>query len=191
MTGFIACVGLFFYQRLRFSEYRLRAAVLAQQEELARNHEKLQALDEAKTRFFANISHELRTPLTLILVPVEKLRAFPGLPGYMRRAWGPGWALVGDAGYFKDPITAHGITDALRDAEILARAVKEAVSDPEREAEAMAGYETTRDQLGEGLFDTTDRIARYDWTLPQVQEQHKLLSESMKVENRFVAALDG
>ena len=34
-----------------------------------------------------------------------------------RRAGGPGWALVGDAGYFRDPLTAHGITDALRDAE--------------------------------------------------------------------------
>jgi hypothetical protein len=37
----------------------------------------------------------------------------------LRRATGPGWALVGDAGYFKDPLTAHGITDALRDAEFL------------------------------------------------------------------------
>ena len=43
-------------------------------------------------------------------------RVFPGLTGYLRDAAGPGWALVGDAGYFKDPITAHGITDALRDA---------------------------------------------------------------------------
>jgi flavin-dependent dehydrogenase len=48
---------------------------------------------------------------------------FPGLTGYLREAAGPGWALVGDAGYFKDPITAHGITDALRDAQILARVV--------------------------------------------------------------------
>ena len=40
----------------------------------------------------------------------------------MRQAFGPGWALVGDAGYFKDPLTAHGISDALRDAELLANA---------------------------------------------------------------------
>jgi flavin-dependent dehydrogenase len=52
-----------------------------------------------------------------------RLRAFAGAPGFMRRPFGPGWALVGDAGYFKDPLTAHGITDALRDAELLARAV--------------------------------------------------------------------
>ena len=52
-----------------------------------------------------------------------RVRGFPGAPGYARRAAGPGWALVGDAGYFKDPLTAHGITDALRDAELLARAL--------------------------------------------------------------------
>ena len=48
---------------------------------------------------------------------------FAGAHGFMRRPCGPGWALVGDAGYFKDPLTAHGITDALRDAELLARAM--------------------------------------------------------------------
>jgi flavin-dependent dehydrogenase len=41
------------------------------------------------------------------------------VPGYLRRAAGPGWALVGDTGYFKDPLTAHGISDAMRDAEFL------------------------------------------------------------------------
>ena len=58
--------------------------------------------------------------------PVGTLRGFPGQPGWIRASAGPGWALVGDAGYFKDPITAHGITDALRDAELLARAVLDA-----------------------------------------------------------------
>ena len=42
---------------------------------------------------------------------------------------GPGWALVGDAGYFKDPLSAHGLTDALRDAELLARAVSSGLGD--------------------------------------------------------------
>ena len=55
--------------------------------------------------------------------PPAGVRSFPGLPGYMREPWGPGWALVGDAGYWKDPISAHGLSDALRDAELLARAV--------------------------------------------------------------------
>jgi flavin-dependent dehydrogenase len=54
---------------------------------------------------------------------VGALRTFGGAPGFLRQAHGPGWALVGDAGYFKDPVTAHGITDALRDAELLTRAI--------------------------------------------------------------------
>ena len=45
-------------------------------------------------------------------------------PSFVRQAAGPGWALVGDAGYFRDPITGHGITDAFRDAELLARATR-------------------------------------------------------------------
>jgi flavin-dependent dehydrogenase len=51
------------------------------------------------------------------------VRRFNGARGHMRRATGTGWALVGDAGSFKDPLSTHGITDALRDAELLARAV--------------------------------------------------------------------
>ena len=79
--------------------------------------------------------------------------AFAGEPGYLRRATGPGWALVGDAGYFKDPITAHGITDALRDAELLARAVLAGTE------AALAGYAATRDALSLPLFAATDALA--------------------------------
>ena len=55
--------------------------------------------------------------------PAGPVHGWRGVPGYVRRSFGPGWALVGDAGYFKDPITTHGLTDALRDAEILSDAV--------------------------------------------------------------------
>src|SRR5204862_6504146 len=76
----------------------------------------------------------------------ERLQRFPGRPGHVRRPWGPGWALVGDAGYYKDPITPHGLTDALRDAELLAIAI----TSGEDEAVALARYEATRDRLSEG-----------------------------------------
>src|SRR5690606_7663674 len=68
------------------------------------------------------VSRELAERVAIAGGP-QKLRAFAGVPGFLRRAAGPGWALVGDAGYFRDPITAHGITDALRDSELLAQAV--------------------------------------------------------------------
>jgi 2-polyprenyl-6-methoxyphenol hydroxylase-like FAD-dependent oxidoreductase len=111
---------------------------------------------------------------------VETFHGYAGNPGFMRRPYGPGWALVGDAGYFKDPITAHGITDALRDAELLARAV--ATGDPR----ALAEYHATRDALAVGLFEVTDEIASFQWDLPTAKDLHLRLSREM---NREVEAL--
>jgi 2-polyprenyl-6-methoxyphenol hydroxylase-like FAD-dependent oxidoreductase len=108
--------------------------------------------------------------------PSSKLRGFPGVQGFLRRSAGPGWALVGDAGYFKDPLTAHGITDALRDAELLARSVLAGSDD------ALAGYQQTRDGLVRGLFEVTDRIASFDWDLEQVKALHLQLSREMNAE---------
>ena len=84
---------------------------------------------------------ESLSPLLSNAQRVEPVKGFGGHRGFMRRSTGPGWALVGDAGYFKDPLTAHGITDALRDAEMLARAVIGA-SDG-----AFGEYETIRHEL--------------------------------------------
>ena len=113
-----------------------------------------------------------------------KLRAFAGAPGFLRRSAGPGWALVGDAGYFKDPLTAHGITDALRDAELLARAVVEGGES------ALAGYQATRDNLVKGLLDVTDRIASFDWDLEEAKEEHLVLSREMNAEVDLLRTLD-
>ncbi len=103
-----------------------------------------------------------------------KLRAFAGIPGFLRRAAGPGWALVGDAAYFRDPITAHGITDALREAEFLARAVLAGTD------EALARCAAERYERVRGFFEVTDRLAAFDWTLEQAKEHHLVLSKEMK-----------
>jgi flavin-dependent dehydrogenase len=103
-------------------------------------------------------------------------RVFPGLPGYLRNAAGPGWALVGDAGYFKDPITAHGITDALRDAEILARVVTSLGPG------AVARYQAERDELSLRLFRVTGRIAAFDWTADEIAGHLLELSDAMAEE---------
>ena len=72
--------------------------------------------------------------------PAGPVRFFRGMPARLRRPHGPGWALVGDAGWWKDPLSTHGITAALRDAELLARAV---VAGAARTATrlALAGYQ--------------------------------------------------
>jgi 2-polyprenyl-6-methoxyphenol hydroxylase-like FAD-dependent oxidoreductase len=112
------------------------------------------------------------------------LRAFAGEPGFLRRSAGLGWALVGDAGYFRDPITAHGITDALRDAESLARAVIKGGE------QALHAYQKERDALVRELLDTTDRIASFEWDLDEVKQLHLTLSREMNREVDVVLQLD-
>jgi flavin-dependent dehydrogenase len=115
----------------------------------------------------------------------RKLWSFPGAAGFLRRAWGPGWALVGDAGYFKDPVTAHGITDALRDAELLSRAIL-AGGD-----EALASYQAARDAVSLGLFEVTDRIASFEWDLDEARRDHHALARHMAAEAEMLLGLDG
>jgi len=112
---------------------------------------------------------------------VGRLRSFPGLPGFMRRPWGPGWALVGDAGYFKDPLSAHGLSDALRDAEILARAIR---------SDDLAEYETTRNELSLEHFKLTDELACFCWDTPRVQELLRQISKASHPEIDYLRGLD-
>jgi flavin-dependent dehydrogenase len=119
----------------------------------------------------------------------ERLHVFAARPGFFRRAHGPGWALVGDAGYFKDPITSHGITDALRDAELLARAIVAAAGGEASEHDALAGYQATRDRVSERLFATTDAIASFGWDLDRIPLLLRELSDSMRDEVGLLQSL--
>lgn len=121
---------------------------------------------------------------------VGPVRGFPGMRGWLRRPWGHGWALVGDAGYFKDPITAHGITDALRDAELLARALDRLLSGEVAPPAALADYERARDALSVELFAATDTVAGFAWDLAQVQQLHLVLSDVMQREVDVLGGLD-
>ena len=112
-----------------------------------------------------------------------RLWAFAGRKGFLRRPCGPGWALVGDAGYFKDPLTAHGITDALRDAELLADAAARG------SAAAFEDYAQTRDALSLPLFEVTDAIASFTWNLGALKDLHHTLNKAMKREVEHIAAL--
>ncbi len=118
-----------------------------------------------------------------------RLHGWGGIPGFVRRSWGPGWALVGDAGYFKDPITAHGMTDALRDAELLADGILEAAAGDVSEATALSGYQARRDALSARLFDATDRVAAYDWDMPRIRRLLREVSASMTDEVEALEAL--
>lgn len=114
-------------------------------------------------------------------VPAGPVRGWPGAPCQVRRPWGPGWALVGDAGSYRDPITTHGMTDALRDAELLAGALLAAARGTPK-AIALAGYAATRDHLSRRLLAATERVAAYDWCAEEVQGLIRQVSSAMSDE---------
>jgi flavin-dependent dehydrogenase len=89
------------------------------------------------------------------------LRGYAALPNHLRRPAGPGWALVGDAGYHRDPITGHGMTDAFRDAELLADAADAMLSGTCEEDVAMATYERLRNAALGPIFALTRRLGAF------------------------------
>lgn len=111
-----------------------------------------------------------------------RVHGWRGVPGHVRRSYGPGWALVGDAGYFRDPITTHGITDALRDAELLSDAVLARGGADTSPDDALAAYQHTRDRLSRALVDVTEAVCRYDWDGDQIRALLRRVSSAMSDE---------
>jgi flavin-dependent dehydrogenase len=81
------------------------------------------------------------------------------MANFYRQSFGAGWALVGDAGYHKDAVTARGITDAFRDAETLAAALDDAFAGRRPWDEALGAYQVDRDAATAAMFDLTCQLA--------------------------------
>lgn len=81
------------------------------------------------------------------------------IPNYFRTSSGPGWALVGDAGYLKDPCTAQGITDALRHAQLLSDAVDDGLTGRVPMPQALADYERRRNEAALPMYEFTCSLA--------------------------------
>jgi 2-polyprenyl-6-methoxyphenol hydroxylase-like FAD-dependent oxidoreductase len=125
-------------------------------------------------------------------VRAERFRATPDLPNLFRVPCGPGWALVGDAGVVMDPVTAQGITNAFRDAELLADAVVSNLDGGTRRLDrALAGYWRRRDKAVRPMYDFTVRLAALR---PQGRVERRLLASiaqrPAEVE-RFLGAFGG
>jgi flavin-dependent dehydrogenase len=122
---------------------------------------------------------------------IERFRGTADLPNYLRQPYGPGWALVGDAGYHKDPITAQGITDAFRDAELLAEAITDGFSGRRTVADAMGDYERRRNEAVMPLYELTCQLATLQPPSPEMQALFAALCDDEEETGRFIGTIAG
>ena len=108
------------------------------------------------------------------------------VPGFFRKPFGPGWALVGDAGYNKDPITAQGIHDAFRDAERCVAALDESFSGRRPFDEAMSEYQRDRDQQVLPMYEMTCQLAVLEPPPPEMQQLFAAIHGNQEAMDGFV-----
>jgi len=113
--------------------------------------------------------------------PATKVRAATGIESYFRRSAGRGWALAGDAGHFKDPVTAQGIRDALRYGRLLGDAAAEVLDDPQRLDAAIARWERQRDRDCLEVYQWTNVVARGEPMSALETELYRMASEDPAV----------
>jgi flavin-dependent dehydrogenase len=119
----------------------------------------------------------------------ERFAGTGGIANYFRKPYGSGWALVGDAGYHKDPITGFGITDALRDAELLAEAAGAGLAGREPMDAALARYESARNAASMELYRFTCDQARLEGPSPMMLALMAALSGNAADTRRFMGTV--
>lgn len=113
------------------------------------------------------------------------------VPNVFRRPFGPGWALVGDAGYNKDPVTAWGISDAFYQAELCATAADEWLAGRRAFDEAMTSYQQQRDAHSLPMFDLTCKFATMAPPPPEMQQLLGAAAASRDGQRQFVSMMAG
>jgi 2-polyprenyl-6-methoxyphenol hydroxylase-like FAD-dependent oxidoreductase len=113
------------------------------------------------------------------------------VPNYFRRPSGPGWALVGDAGYNKDFITAQGMHDAFRDAELCATALDEAFTGTRSFETAMGAYQATRDTQALPIYELTTQLATLQPPPPDLQQLLGAIHGNQEAMDGFARVIAG
>jgi 2-polyprenyl-6-methoxyphenol hydroxylase-like FAD-dependent oxidoreductase len=114
------------------------------------------------------------------------------LPNFFRKPYGPGWTLVGDAGYHKDPITAQGISDAFRDAEAMAAALDDVFAGRLPFDDAMARHQRVRDEAAMPMFELTCDFANLEEPPPpKMQQLLEAIHGNPEAMSDFVSTLGG
>jgi flavin-dependent dehydrogenase len=115
----------------------------------------------------------------------EPLAGMRELPGYFRRSWGDGWALAGDAGYHKHPLSAQGISDAFRDADFLSEAIHDGLSGRRELSDALAEYQQRRDQAVMPMYESTCMRATMALPPPEAMALFRALQYNQSEADRF------
>ena len=138
-------------------------------------------------------SLELIGPIAERVRAAERQERFAGLAvsSFFRQPHGPGWALVGDAGYTKDPVTAFGISDAFCDAERCVAALDEWFSGSRPFEEAMADYQQTRDEHAFPFYELTCDFASFQPPPPETQRLLAATSANREAMDAFVSMMAG
>ncbi|HWC12368.1 MAG TPA: NAD(P)/FAD-dependent oxidoreductase [Acidimicrobiales bacterium] len=114
-----------------------------------------------------------------------------GVPNFFRKPYGPGWALVGDAGYTKDPVTAQGISDAFRGAEQCTAAIARAFDGDATWDTAMGDYQQARDEQAMPIYRFTTELARLEPPPPDVQQLLGAVATDQHAMDDFVSVTAG
>src|SRR6266540_1694292 len=114
-----------------------------------------------------------------------------GVPNFFRKPFGRGWALVGDAGYTKDPVTAQGISDAFRDAELCATALDQTFAGASSFQAAMAAYQHTRDAQVLPIYEFTAQLATLAPPPVEVQRLHGAVAGNREAMDAFASVYAG
>lgn len=121
----------------------------------------------------------------------EKWYGTAGIPGYFRKPYGEGWALVGDAGYNRDPITAQGMSDAFIDAESFVEALSSALSGNGTFEERLAAHEKARNERVRPMYEFTTQLAALESPPPEMQALFGALRGNQDATNAFLSAITG
>jgi flavin-dependent dehydrogenase len=113
------------------------------------------------------------------------------VPNWFRRPYGPGWALVGDAGYNKDFITGHGIHDAFRDAELCAAALDQTFAGARPFEAAMGEYQSRRDRQVLPMYELTTQLATLEPPPPEWQQLMAAMLGNQDAMDGFARVLAG
>ncbi len=117
----------------------------------------------------------------------ERWTGSADLPNFFRKPHGPGWALVGDAGYHKDPILAQGINDAFRDAELLAEALAAGFSSRAPLVDTLARYEHQRNEAARPTYEANYAAAILAPAPPEVFAHRAALRASRAAASEILA----